>query len=145
MEKVIDLTDKQSRLFGLGRSQGCHPAHRGGRRDLGYRSWASSATKIFVVDPATRDGRITLPAPEVLSTRLDERAYLCLQTVDRRTRSNETSSSNGRARQEAVAAIEKAARSTEVIERARRQAERQMKGLFEKFGVRRIEVGWRPS
>ena len=47
-----------------------------------------------------------------------------------------------RARKEAVLAIEKAARETDVLERAKRQAERQLGVLLEKLGVRRAEIQW---
>ena len=50
-----------------------------------------------------------------------------------------------KARQEALRAIEEAARHGDVMEKARRQAERQLQQLFEKFGVTRTTIGWRPA
>jgi predicted transcriptional regulator len=50
-----------------------------------------------------------------------------------------------KARQEAVRSIEEAARDSAVMDKARKQAERQLGDLLKKFGITRTTVGWRPS
>jgi hypothetical protein len=96
------------------------------------------------VDRATGTARLTLPPPEILSVRLDEQhTYVYRRTVGLLAERNDQLES--KARQEALRAIEEASRHTDVMEKARRQAERQLQQLFEKFGVSRTTIGWRPA
>src|SRR5260221_9837708 len=71
IEKVIDLTDKQSRFFGLVDTADAILLVAAGdptkRLDL-----AKVDEQDFVGQRQTGAARVTLPAPEVLSTRLDE-------------------------------------------------------------------------
>src|SRR5258708_6039786 len=98
----------------------------------------------LVADRATGAAKWMLPAPEILSVRLDEEhTYVYKRTTGLLAERNEQLES--KARQEALRAIGDAAREGDVMEKARKQAERQVQQLLEKFGVNRTTIGWGPS
>jgi len=143
MEKVIDLTDKQSRFFGLLSTSDAVLLIAAGDVTIGI-----DLTKLgegdFVIDRAAGTATLTLPAPEVLSVRLDEaHTYVYARNTGFFAERNEQLES--KARQEAVRAIGDAARQTDIMEKARARAELQLQQLLERFGVTRTVVGWRPS
>jgi hypothetical protein len=143
MEKVVDLTDKQSRLFGLIDTTDAILLVAAGDVTVGV-----DLTKLgegdLVIDRETGTARIMLPPPEVLSVRLDEEhTFVYRRTTALLARRNEQLESS--ARKEAVRAIEEASHDPAVMEKARKQAERQLKDLFEKFGVTQVTLGWRPA
>ena len=143
LEKVVDLTDKGSRFFGLIGTSDAILLIAAGDVTVGI-----DLTKLgdgaFAVAPATGAARLTLPPPEVLSVRLDEEhTYVYRRTTSLLAQRNEHLES--KARQEAVRAIEDAAKDAAVMEKARKQAERQIRDLLEKFGVTQVTLGWRPS
>ena len=143
MEKVIDLTDKQSRLFGLLDTTDAVLLIAAGDVTIGL-----DLTKVgdgdFTIDRETGQARLVLPAPEILSVRLDEKnTYVYKRTTGLLAERNEQLES--KARQEAVKAIEEAARDGAIMKKARKQAERQVRELLEKFGVTKVTVGWRPA
>jgi len=143
LEKVIDLTDKQSRLFGLVDTTDAILLVAAGDVTVGVDLSKLEASDVEV-DREHGTARLTLPPPEILSVRLDEKhTYVYRRTTGLLAERNEQLES--KARQEALRAIEEAARSTDVMEKARRQAERQLQLLFEKFGVSRTTIGWRPA
>jgi hypothetical protein len=142
-EKVIDLTDKQSRFFGLLDTADAILLVAAGDVTVGV-DLAKLGPSDIDVDHASGTARLTLPPPEIFSVRLDEKhTYVYKRSTGVLAERNEHLES--KARQEAVRAIEEAAHSPEVMERARRQAERQLQLLFERFGVTRTTVGWRPA
>ena len=143
MEKVIDLTDKQSRLFGLIDTSDAILLVAAGDVTIGI-----DLTKLgegdVVVDRETGSARVTLPAPEILSVRLDEEhTYVYKRSTSLLGDRDEHLES--KARQEAVRSIEEAAKDSAVMEKARKQAERQIGDLLQKFGISRTTIGWRPS
>jgi hypothetical protein len=143
LEKVIDLTDKQSRFFGLVDTADAILLIAAGDVTVGIDLGKLKAGDVEV-DRETGTARLTLPPPEILSVRLDEKhTYVYRRTTGALAERNEQLES--KARQEAIRAIEEAARSGDVMEKARRQAERQLQQLFEKFGVSRTTIGWRPA
>ncbi|HMI88496.1 MAG TPA: DUF4230 domain-containing protein [Polyangiaceae bacterium] len=143
LEKVIDLTDKQSRFFGLIDTADAILLIAAGDVTVGIDLTKLQSSDVEV-DRATGTARLTLPPPEILSVRLDEQhTYVYRRTVGLLAERNDQLES--KARQEALRAIEEAARHTDVMEKARRQAERQLQQLFEKFGVSRTTIGWRPA
>jgi hypothetical protein len=143
LEKVIDLTDKQSRFFGLVDTADAILLIAAGDVTVGIDLTKLSASDVEV-DRQSGTARLTLPPPEILSVRLDEQhTYVYRRTTGLLAERNEQLES--KARQEALRAIEEAARQGDVMEKARRQAERQLQQLFEKFGVTRTTIGWRPA
>jgi len=98
----------------------------------------------FSVDHETGAAHLMLPPPEVLSVRLDEEhTYVYRRATALLAQRNEHLES--KARQEAIKAIDEAARDGAVMEKARKQAERQVRDLLSKLGVANLTVGWRPS
>jgi hypothetical protein len=143
LEKVIDLTDKQSRLFGLVDTADAILLIAAGDVTVGIDLTKLSPSDVEV-DREAGTARLTLPPPEILSVRLDEQhTYVYRRTTGLLAERNEQLES--KARQEALRAIEEAANNGDVMEKARRQAERQLQQLFEKFGVTRTTIGWRPA
>jgi hypothetical protein len=141
IEKVVDLTDKQSRFFGLVETHDALLLVASGDVTVGI-DLGKLKEEDVVVDRATGSAKLFLPEPEVFSTRLDEgHTYVYKRSTDVLAQRNEALES--RARQEAVRSIEKAARETDVMERAKRQAERQLGVLLERMGVVRAEIQWR--
>jgi hypothetical protein len=143
MEKVIDLTDKQSRLFGLLDTTDALLLIAAGDVTIGL-DLKKVGDGDFTIDRETGQARLVLPAPEILSVRLDEKnTYVYKRTTGLLAQRNEQLES--KARQEAVKAIEEAARDGAIMEKARKQAERQVRELLEKFGVTKVTFGWRPA
>jgi hypothetical protein len=143
LEKVVDLTDKQSHFFGLIDATDAILLVAAGDVTIGI-----DLTKLgdgdVTMDREGRAAKVTLPAPEILSARLDEEhTYVYRRTTGLLARRNEELESS--ARKEAVRAIEDAARDAAVMEKARKQAERQIRELLGRFGATEITVGWRPS
>jgi hypothetical protein len=141
VEKVVDLTDSQSRFFGLVEATDALLLVAVGRATIGVdlsRMGEGDAS----LDPETGVARLTLPEPELLSAQLDEdQTYVYTRETSALARRNEHL--EARARKEAVRAIEKAAVTPDVIARARGQAERQLGALLTQLGARRVEVTWR--
>lgn len=143
MEKVVDLTDKQSRLFGLVETSDAILLVAAGDVTIGV-DLSKLGEGDVSVDRETGSAHLTLPAPEILSARLDEgHTYVYKRSTALLADRNEHLES--KARQEAVRAIEEAARDSDVMEKARKQAERQLRDLLSKFGITRTTIGWRPS
>lgn len=141
VEKVVDLTDTQSRLFGLIQATDALLLVAVGHVTIGV-DLSRIADGDVSMDPETRVARLALPQPEVFSTRLDEpETYVYTRTTSLLARRNEQLES--RARQEAVRAIEKAAVEGDMMGRARAQAERQLSALATQLGAKRVEIRWR--
>lgn len=140
VEKVIDLTDRQSRLFGLVESEDALLLVAVGRASVGVDFGKLGPGDVHL-DEATKKATITLPQPEVLSASLDEEAtYVYRRNTDLLAKRNERLES--KARQAAVRAIEEAARTEDVTERARDSAEKQMVALARSLGAREVDVRW---
>jgi hypothetical protein len=143
LEKVIDLTDKQSRFFGLLNTSDAVLLIAAGDVTIGI-DLSKLGERDFVVEREAGTATLTLPAPEVLSVRLDEaHTYIYARTTGLFAERNEQLES--KARQEAVRAIGDAAQKNEIMEKARTRAEQQLQQLLERFGVTRTTIGWRPS
>ncbi|KYF74477.1 hypothetical protein BE11_31350 [Sorangium cellulosum] len=141
VEKVVDLADRQSRLFGLVQATDALLLVAVGHVTIGV-DLARLGDDDIAMDPETGVARMTLPAPEVFSTRLDEDGtYVYTRSTSLLARRNEQLES--RARKEATEAIEKAALEGDVMARARAQAERQLTALATQLGAKRVDIRWR--
>lgn len=141
LEKVVDIADHQTRLFGLLEAQDSLlyvasgevvlgvDLERLGPDDAGY-------------DRATGVARVRLPEPEVLSSRLDEVSSHVharhTELLARRAPELEQL-----ARQRALAAFTAAAAEPRARELARAQAARQLEALARAWGARELVVTWR--
>jgi hypothetical protein len=140
MEKVIELTDEQSRLFGLVQARDQILLVAVGDVVAGV-DMAKLGDSDVVVD-STGGVRVVLPAPEVLSATIDEAlTHVYGRSTDLlATRKEEL---EGLARKEAQEQIEKGAREGGILDRARTSAERTVRALLVSLGFQRVVVAWR--
>jgi hypothetical protein len=141
MEKVIELTDEQSRFFGLVQATDQILLVAVGDVVAGV-DMARLADSDVQVDAATSTVRVVLPAPEVLSTAIDEaKTHVYGRSTDLlATRKEEL---EGLARKEAAGQIEKGARDGGILDRARKSAERTVRALLQSVGFQQVVVEWR--
>ena len=138
VEKVVDLTDRQSSFFGLVETKDAILLVAVGRAVVGV-DLGKMRDEDVTLDGATGTARINLPEPEVLSARLDEDAtYVFARSTDLLARRNEQLEAS--ARRQAQRAIEAAARTPDVTQRARNQAEKQLTALAKALGAKQVEV-----
>ncbi len=143
VEKVVDLTDRQSSFFGLVESKDALLLVAVGRAVVGV-DLAKLREQDVTFDPTTSSARIILPEPEVLSARLDEDAtYVFARSTDLLAKRNEQLEAN--ARRQAQKAIEAAARTADVMQRARLQAERQLTALAKALGAKQVAISFRTA
>lgn len=138
VEKVVDLSDKQQRLFGYVDAEDTMLLVASGTAVIGIDLEKMDAT----YDEETRTARLTLPPVQTLSSRLDpDSTYVYRRETGILAKRNEQL--EGRARKEAVLAIERAAEDPEVIARAKKQAERQLTALLTSAGAKQVIVRWK--
>jgi hypothetical protein len=143
VEKVVDLTDRQSQFFDLIQAKDALLLVAVGHATVGIDlSRVQDGDVTF--DKETGIARITLPEPEIFSANLDEeKTYVYARSTDLFAMRNEHLEAS--ARREAVRAIEKAAMTTDVAARARKQAERLLKTLLTPMGAKEVDVRWRAT
>jgi hypothetical protein len=140
MEKVIELSDKQSALFGLVAAKDAILLVAEGDVVAGVD--LSKVTDADVrVDAETGGVRVRLPAPEVFSSTLDEeKTHVYERTTDTLATRNEQL--EGRARQEAEKQMRQGAIDAGIFTHARSSAERTVRGLLRALGFARVDVEW---
>jgi hypothetical protein len=140
MEKVVELTDEQLHFFGLVKAKDEILLVAVGEVVAGVDMNKLADTDV-VVDPGG-GVRVVLPAPEVLSTAIDEtNTHVYGRTTDLlATRKEEL---EGLARKEAAEQIEKGARDGGILDRARASAERTVRALLQSLGFQHVAVEWR--
>jgi hypothetical protein len=138
VEKVVDLTDTQSRFFGLVEGTDSLLLVAAGKATIGI-DLSKVQDGDISMDAATKIAKLRLPRPHVLSTSLDqEHTYVYSRKTSVLARRNEELES--KARKEATRAIEKAASSPETLNRSEAQAKRMLKALFTPLGVSNVEI-----
>ncbi|MBK6462176.1 MAG: DUF4230 domain-containing protein [Myxococcales bacterium] len=141
LEKVVDVADHQTRLFGLLEAQDSLLYVASGEVVLGI-DLARLGPDDAGYDRATGVARVRLPEPEVLSSRLDEVSSHVharhTELLARRAPELEQL-----ARQRALAAFTAAAEEPRARELARVQAARQLEALAKAWGARELVVTWR--
>jgi len=141
VEKVIDVKDHQTRLSGLVEADDAILFVASGEVILGV-DLAKLEDGDARFDAATRTVYVTLPGPEVLSTRFDEaHSYVHSRSTDLLAKRNEAL--EGVARRDAIAAFEKAARETAAMDRARDQADKEVRALGKAWGADAVVVRWK--
>ncbi len=142
VEKVIDVRDHQRRLYGLVESEDSLLFIATGEVVVGV-DLKRLRDEDARFDDKTKTAYLTLPEPEVLSTRFDEmHSYVHSRSTDVLAKRNEQL--EALARREATAAFEAAGRQKDVTARARDQAERQLRALATAWGAQDVVVTWRP-
>jgi hypothetical protein len=141
MEKVIELTDEQSRFFGLVQARDRVLLVAVGDVVAGV-DMATLRDSDVQIDPAGHGIHVVLPAPEVLSTAIDEaQTHVYGRSTDLlATRKEEL---EGLARKEAAEQIERGAREGGILDRARTSAERAVRALLQSLGFEQVVVEWK--
>ena len=138
VEKVVDLSDKQQRLFGYVDAEDTMLLVASGTAVIGIDLEKMDSS----YDEKTETARLTLPPIQTLSSRLDpDSTYVYRRETGILAKRNEQL--EGRARKEAVLAIERAAEDPEVIARAKKQAERQLTALLMSAGAKKVDIRWK--
>lgn len=142
VERVIDLRDRQSLLFGLIKTQDAILFVAVGQVTAGV-DLGELAEGDVAADRARGSARITLPPARVLSTRLDnERSWVYARTTDPLAQRHEDLET--RARQEAERTLEQSAVAGGILERARTNAEQTVSALVRSLGYSDVTVTSRP-
>jgi Protein of unknown function (DUF4230) len=142
VEKVIDVKDHQKRVFGLVESDDALLFVASGEVVIGV-DLSKLRDEDARFDEATKTASITLPEPEVLTTRFDEiHSHVHARQTDVLARRNEQLEAI--ARRDAIAAFEAAGRDKAATSRAKDQAEKQLRALGTAWGAREVKIAWRP-
>jgi hypothetical protein len=141
VERVIDLRDRQSLLFGLIKTQDAILFVAVGQVTAGVDLGELQAEDV-TVDRATATASVRLPPARVLSTRLDnERSWVFARTTDVLAQRREDLET--RARQEAERTLEQSAVEGGILDRARTNAERTVEALVRSLGYITVSVSSR--
>lgn len=143
VERVIDLRDRQSLLFGLIRTQDAILFVAVGQVTAGV-DLTDLRDGDVVVDIAASTATITLPPPKVLTTRLDnERSWVFARTTDVLARRQEDLETQ--ARREAERTLEQSAIDAGILDRARANAEQTITAFVRSLGYTSVTVRTRTS
>ncbi|HXK19717.1 MAG TPA: DUF4230 domain-containing protein, partial [Polyangiaceae bacterium] len=141
MERVIDLSDKQSKLWGLISTEDAILLVAVAEVTAGIDLQKLSAADV-VVDPARRSARINLPAPEVLHAALDnEKTYVHSRKTGSLADRHENLES--RARQEAERTLVESAKQAGLLNRASENARHTVEALVHSLGYDKVDVSVR--
>lgn len=141
VEKVIDSTDTQSRFFGLVEGTDNVLLVAVGDVTLGVDLGKIKDGDV-TLDETSHTAHFKLAAPEVFSSRLDERAtYVYSRNTSLVAKRNEQLES--KARQEAQETIRKQADTEEARQRAKNQAEKVLRQLATSLGATTVTFDWR--
>ncbi|HYO97737.1 MAG TPA: DUF4230 domain-containing protein [Polyangiaceae bacterium] len=139
MERVLDLSEKQSRLFGLIESEDALLLVAVAEISAGVDLSELTAADVVVVEGVARRCSVHLPPPRIFHAALDNaKTYVHTRrtgVLARRQESLET-----RARQEAERALLEAAREVGILPRAAENARRVVEGLLRSLGCQAVEV-----
>jgi hypothetical protein len=142
MERVIDLTDKQTKLWGMVATEDAILLVAVAEVSAGVDLQKLSSADV-VVDPARRTARIELPAPEVLHAALDnDKTYVHSRKTG--TLADRHENLESRARKEAERTLIDAAKQAGLLERASDNARRTVEALVHSLGYDKVEVTVRP-
>lgn len=141
MERVIDLRDRQSRMFGLVESEDAILLVAVGDVVAGVDLTTMRDGDVSF-DPDKRVAYITLPRANVLSARLDnEQTYVHSRNTD--TLAERADTLETRARQEAERSLKEGALAAGILERANKNAVRAIETLVRGLGYARVETRFR--
>lgn len=141
IERVVDLADKQSRLFGLVEARDAILLVAVGDVVAGV-DLQKLREEDVTSDLGTNRVRVRLPPPEIFSTTLDNsKTKVFLRRTDVLAERHEDLEE--RARGEAAAGMEKAAKEGGILERARGGGDKAVRSLLRSAGFEQIEIEWR--
>jgi hypothetical protein len=140
IEKVVEATDAQSRLWGLVEAKDALLLVAVGDVVAGV-DLAKIRDEDVRVEGATRTVHLRLPAAEVTSSTLDELAtHVYRRSTDVLAERKE--GLEGDARRQAEEQMRKAAIEGGILERARASAERTLRTLLRALGYDHVEFDW---
>jgi hypothetical protein len=141
LERVIDLTDHETHLFGLVQSKDAILLVAVGDVVAGVDLEHITAGDVDTDWPGQRV-TLRLPPPSVFSSALDEKATrVYSRSTDLLAARHEDLEE--RARGEAVRSMEKAAIAQGILDRARRDAERALTALLRSVGFVDVRIEWK--
>ena len=141
MERVVDLSEKQSRFFGMIEAEDAILLVASGDVVAGV-DLSKIGEADVVIDAERKRARIRLPPPQILSSRLDnERTYVHTRKTD--VLASRKESLEARARQEAERSIVDAAKEAGILERAKQNSRRTVEHLVRALGFSEVEVEFR--
>lgn len=141
VERVVELTDEQTHVFGLVSSRDALVLVAAGDVTAGVDLSTLREGDVDVAWGARRV-TVTLPRPVVLHAALDSaRTHVFRRDTDALARRDE--GLEGRARAEAERSMREAARSSGLLDRARENGERSVRTLLTGLGFRDVSVRWR--
>lgn len=140
MEKVVELTDRQSRFFGLVEAKDALLLVAVGDVVAGIDLSKLSDGDVRV-DAAAGSVVLRLPAPEVFSASIDE-AQTRVYQRETDVLASRNEQLEGLARQEAERAIRQGALDGGILDRARASGERTVRTLLVSLGFTRVEIDW---
>lgn len=140
VEKVIEATDRQSRLWGLVPASDTLLLVAVGDVVAGV-DLSTLRDEDVTEDPVTHAVRVRLPAPVVLSSTLDEKAtHVYARSTDVLARRNEQL--EGEARRQAEEQMRKVAVDGGILDRARAGADRTLRSLLRSLGHAPVDLVW---
>jgi hypothetical protein len=141
VERVIDLRDKQTSLFGLVHGEDALLLVAAGDVVAGV-DLSSMRDGDISTDAEGKHASLVLPPPVLFSARLDnQRTYVHSRRTDVLAERADTLET--RARQEAERTLRDAALSSGILERARANVERTITTLVRSLGYEKVEVSFR--
>jgi hypothetical protein len=138
MERVIDLTDKQSRLFGLVQTEDAILLVAVADVSAGV-DLQKLTTDDITVDAEKKSAKLTLPAPEVFHAELDN-SKTYVHTRHTGALASRQENLETRARQEAERTLIDAALQGGLLNHASDNAKRAVEGLVRGLGYEQVEV-----
>jgi hypothetical protein len=142
VERVVDLRDKQSRLFGLIESEDAILLVAAARVSAGV-DLGKLRNEDVVADPQTGVARILLPAPEVFHAALDnERTFVHSRSTD--WLAKREAHLESRARQAAERTVREAALEAGILDRACGNAQRTVAAFVRSLGYDDVRVTCAP-
>lgn len=141
MERVVDLREKQTRLFGLVEAEDAVLLVAAGDVIAGV-DLSTLRPEDVTVDPEQQRATIVLPKPTVLVTRLDaKRTYVHTRKTD--VFAKRAESLEGRAREEAERTLRIGAEEAGILARAATNAERTVGALVRSLGYADVTIRFR--
>jgi hypothetical protein len=140
VEKVVEATDEQSRLWGLMQTKDALLLVAVGDVVAGV-DLAKVRDEDVIFDEQAHTVHVRLPAPEVTSSTLDERAtHVYSRRTDVLAMRNEQL--EGEARRQAEEQMRKQAVDAGILERARASADRTLRALLRSLGYQQVDLDW---
>jgi hypothetical protein len=141
MERVVELSDQQSKLWGLITTKDAILLVAVGDVTAGIDLQKVTDADI-TLDWAERKVTLKLPAPEVFSSSLDNtKTHVYSRNTDRFATRREDL--EGLARSEAENSMKKAAVDGGILDRAKSNGERALRSLLQSLGFKSITLEWK--